>query len=95
MPTTNNKFVNITFDFLKRKLFKVGDLFYILNGKGITAEEIRSFKGSFPAVQSEAENNGILGYIDLSYCKKNYTYELEPCLTVARSGTSVFMVVLL
>lgn len=74
------------------KPFKVSDLFSIHNGKGITKEEIAENPGDFVAVQSGEENNGIMGLIDLEYCKsKGYTYSEKPCLTVARSGTAGFV----
>lgn len=74
------------------KSFKVGSVFTIKNGKGITQEEIDDNTGAFPAVQSGEENNGVLGKIDLEYCKKmNYTYSTRSCLTVARSGSAGFV----
>lgn len=74
------------------EMFCVKDIFIIQNGRGITNEEIEENKGNFPAVQSGAENNGIIGHIDLNYCKnQNYCYEVEPCLTVARTGSSGFI----
>ena len=74
------------------KPFKVGKLFTILNGKGITKEEIFDNQGDFIAVQSGEENNGVIGYIDLNYCKEmGYTYSQKPCLTVARSGSAGFV----
>lgn len=76
----------------KWKSFKVGRIFSILNGKGITIEEIEENPGLFNAVQSGEENNGILGKIDLLYCKKmKYTISEKPCLTVARSGSAGFV----
>ena len=74
------------------KLFKVSNIFTILNGKGITQEEISENSGTFPAVQSGEENNGVIGYIDFEYCKlMNYSYSKEPCLTVARTGSAGFV----
>ena len=61
-------------------------------GYGITKEEISENSGNFTVVQSGEENNGVLGKIDLSYCKAmNYIYSETPCLTVARSGSSGFV----
>lgn len=72
--------------------FSVGRLFTMLNGKGITQEEIAENAGEFIAVQSGEDNNGVMGKIDLNYCKKmKYTYSEKPCLTVARSGSAGFV----
>ncbi len=74
------------------KEFKIGKIFNMLNGKGITQEEIEENPGTFVAVQSGEENNGVMGYIDLEYCKEmNYIYSEKPCLTVARSGSAGFV----
>ena len=72
--------------------FKVSGLFTLLNGKGITKEEIEENKGSFVAVQSGEENNGVLGKIDKHYCiKMGYTLTDKMCLTVARTGSAGFV----
>ncbi|WP_297445171.1 restriction endonuclease subunit S [uncultured Campylobacter sp.] len=72
--------------------FQVKDILSIHNGKGITTEEITENAGDFAVVQSGEENNGVLGKIDLDYCKlKGYTYTEKPCLTVARSGSAGFV----
>lgn len=72
--------------------FHIKDIFTIKNGVGVTNEEISEHEGDFPAVQSGAENNGIIGYIDLNYCRKrNYCYVLDPCLAVARTGSSGYV----
>lgn len=74
------------------KPFQVGKLFTMLNGKGITQEEIADNEGDFIAVQSGEENNGVMGKIDLNYCKQmKYTYSEKLCLTVARSGSAGFV----
>lgn len=74
------------------KEFKISSLFTIYNGKGITKEEITEHPGTFAVVQSGEENNGILGKIDLDYCKNmNYTLSEKPCLTVARSGCAGYV----
>ena len=66
------------------KPFNVGRIFTMANGKGITQEEISDNSGDFIAVQSGEDNNGVIGKIDLNYCKKmNYIYSEEPCLTIA------------
>lgn len=80
------------FDIENWKLFELGKVLSITNGTGITKEEIALYEGDFPAVQSGESNNGILGYIDLNYCKeKGYAYSLTHCLTVARSGSAGFV----
>lgn len=43
--------------------FCASDIFFLYNGSGITKEEIEDNPGSFPAVQSGADNNGCIGYI--------------------------------
>lgn len=74
------------------KAFLVDDVFDIINGKGITTEEIENNPGNLEAVQSGEGNNGVMGHIDKAYCQsKGYSYCEEPCLTVARSGTSGFV----
>ena len=74
------------------KPFKIGRLFTMLNGKGITQEEIADNYGDFVTVQSGEENNGVMGKIDLNYCKQmKYTYTEKSCLTVARSGSAGFV----
>ena len=74
------------------KSFRVGRLFTMLNGKGITQDEISENEGAFIAVQSGEDNNGVMGKIDLDYCRQmNYTISERPCLTVARSGSAGFV----
>ena len=74
------------------KSFKVGRIFRILNGKGITNDEIEENPGTFNAVQSGEDDNGVLGKINLLYCKKKkYTISERACLTVARSGSAGFV----
>lgn len=74
------------------KEFEVSKILTIINGKGITKEEIEDNKGDFIVVQSGENNNGVLGKIDLEYCKsKRYSYSERPCLTVARSGSAGFV----
>ena len=73
------------------KKFRVGEIFTIRNGVGITKEEIHLHPGSLPAIQSGEENNGCLGTINEDYCiNKGYTISNGACLTVARSGSSGF-----
>lgn len=72
--------------------FSVGRVFTLLNGKGITKEEIELNKGDLPAIQSGEDNNGVLGKISESYCKEmNYTMTYKQCLTVARTGSAGFV----
>lgn len=79
-------------DISQWKEFKVSAILTIHNGKGITKEEIEENKGNFTVVQSGEENNGVLGKINLNYCKTmNYTLSEKPCLTVARSGSAGFV----
>lgn len=72
--------------------FIVGDMFEIINGKGITKNELYEHPGKIIAVQSGEDNNGCIGYIDEDYCNEvgYYVYK-ESCLTVARSGSSGFV----
>ena len=72
--------------------FYIGSIFSIINGKGITKEEIEAHKGDFNAVQSGEINNGVIGKIDLVYCKeRGYTFTTNPCLTVARTGSAGYV----
>lgn len=72
--------------------FYVGRIFTMMNGKGITKEEIELNKGNLTAIQSGEENNGVLGKISESYCKQmKYTMTCKPCLTVARTGSAGFV----
>ena len=74
------------------KPFRVGDIFNLFNGSGITKEEIELNQGDFPAIQSGEENNGVIGKINKQYCiEMGYTYSDEPCLTVARTGSAGFV----
>ena len=76
----------------KYKPFNVGDIFFITNGKVITRQEIKDHPGELAAIQSAATNNGIMGFIDEDYCReRNYSFTLEPCLTVARTGSSGYV----
>lgn len=80
------------FDIDSWEEFKVSEIFTLLNGKGITKEEIEENKGTFVAVQSGEENNGVLGKIDKQYCiKMGYTLTDKMCLTVARTGSAGFV----
>lgn len=72
--------------------FRVGDLFEIISGKGVTKNEVSDDDTLLPAIQSGEENFGRLGYLSEEYCKaKGYVYSLVPCLTVARSGSVGFV----
>lgn len=76
----------------KWRAFRVGDIFEVLNGKGVTKQEISEHQGELPAVQSGERNNGIMGYIDEEYCEQmNYTYSTDACLTVARTGSAGYV----
>lgn len=90
--TTSNNKKHINLNNCTWGNFSVGSLFSIMNGKGITREEIEGNPGDLVAVQSGEENNGILGKISRDYCvSMNYTVYYGPCLTVARSGSSGFV----
>lgn len=66
-------------DFSTWKSFAVSKILTIMNGKGITKEEIAENEGSFEVVQSGENNNGVIGKIDLVYCKSmGYTYTEKP-----------------
>lgn len=74
------------------KEFRVGDLFEIIGGKGITKQEIYEHAGKLPAIQSGEEKFGCIGYLDKEYCKaKKYAISGGECLTVARSGSSGYV----
>lgn len=74
------------------KEFRVGDLFDIKGGKGITKQEIYEHPGDLPAIQSGEENFGCIGYLNIEYCKaKKYIISKGECLTVARSGSSGYV----
>lgn len=93
-PITTNvksgKAINLEID--KWEEFTISALFTLLNGKGITKEEIEENNGSLIAVQSGEENNGVLGKIDKQYCiQMGYTLTDKMCLTVARTGSAGFV----
>lgn len=89
---TKNKKSTIQIDFKKWREFELSNLLTIRGGKGITSEEVESHPGQLRAIQSGEENNGVMGYIDLDYCQsKGYTICLDPCLTVARTGSAGFV----
>ena len=72
--------------------FKVGDIFEIYNGAGVTKEEITDFPGDIEAVQSGAANNAVLGMLSREYCESvGYKILTRPCLSVARSGTAGYV----
>ena len=73
--------------------FKVSDIFEpFINGKGLTEQEIKDNPGQLVAIQSSSENNTCMGYIDEQYCREmKYKIVLQPCLTVARSGSAGFV----
>ena len=92
ITTRNTAKLEKSLDVCSWKEFCVGDIFDILNGKGITKEEIEQNPGDYEAIQSGEENNGCIGFIDKNYClEKKYTLVESPCLTVARSGSAGFV----
>ena len=91
--TTHNRSLS-PINTCKWRYFHVGDIFEIKNGKGIILSEVINNPGTLKVVQSGAENNGVIGYIDVEYCQqKKYTLELSHCLTVARTGTAGFVAI--
>lgn len=79
-------------NFSEWKEFYLNDLFDVINGKGITKDEIFEHPGDLEAVQSGETNNGVLGRIDKNYCiNMGYSICEKPCLTVARSGSAGFV----
>ncbi|NLD48052.1 MAG: methyltransferase [Clostridiaceae bacterium] len=74
------------------KPFKIANILTIINGRGITTDEIEENKGDFIAVQSGEQNNGLIGRIDFTYCRRmDYVFSESPCLTVARTGSAGFV----
>ena len=87
-----NEASSLEIDIKKWKEFKVSSILTIIDGSGITKEEIEDNEGELNAVQSGEGNNGVLGKIDKDYCKsQNYAISEKPCLTVARSGSAGFV----
>ena len=87
---TSNDHFNLAIG--KWKEFSISSLLTIVDGSGITKEEIEDNEGELNAVQSGEGNNGVLGKIDKDYCiSQNYAISDKPCLTVARSGSAGFV----
>ena len=79
-------------DKIEWKPFKVSDLFDVINGVGVTRNEILNNPGTIRAIQSGEDDMGCIGTISREYCKKKkYRICEQPCLTVARSGSSGFV----
>lgn len=90
--TTNNRTIHSDLDIDSWKDFNVSSILTIIDGRGITKEEIEDNAGEMNAVQSGEENNGVLGKIDKSYCiSQDYAVSEKACLTVARSGSAGFV----
>lgn len=71
------------------KMFKVWDLFNVINGKGLTIEEIEENPWNIFCVQWWEWNNWSIGQIDIEYCKSKWYMIIDNnCLTVARVGTA-------
>ena len=69
--------------------FRIGNIFIVKNGKGLTIEEIDDHRGTLYCIQGGESNNGSIGKINRLYCyQKGYLIIDEPCLTVARVGTA-------
>ena len=89
---TENRYARIKLNINNWKEFNLSKILSIRNGKGITTEEVESNPGNLKAVQSGEKNNGVIGLIDVNYCINNgYTICLDPCLTVARTGSAGFV----
>lgn len=79
-------------NFLDWKEYYVDNLFHVINGKGITKEELSEHPGDLDVVQSGENNNGVIGKTNIDYCiEKRYSFCTEPCLTIARSGSAGFV----
>lgn len=79
-------------DVSKWKEFRVGDIFNVLNGKGLTIEEINENHGNIPCIQGGAINNGFIGLVSKNYIQsRSYILIKTPCLTVARVGTAGYV----
>ena len=79
-------------DTSKWKEFRVGDIFNVLNGKGLTIEEINENHGNIPCIQGGAINNGFIGLVSKNYIQsRSYILIKTPCLTVARVGTAGYV----
>ncbi|MBP5287008.1 MAG: N-6 DNA methylase [Elusimicrobiales bacterium] len=70
--------------------FKVDDILEIINGKGITQEEINIVEnGTIPCIQGGDTNNGILGYFSEEQIQdKDYKYIDELSITLSRVGSA-------
>lgn len=90
--STNNRSKKNNIDINKWKEFSISSIMTIINGIGITKEEIEENEGELNAVQSGEGNNGVLGKIDKDYCiSQKYAISEKPCLTVARTGSAGFV----
>lgn len=71
------------------EIFKVGEIFNIFNGKGITKSDFRKYSnGTIPCIQGGEFNNGVLGYFPEKLCQnKKYCFIDEICISVARVGS--------
>ena len=87
---TKIKHKELPFDTTKWKVFHVGDIFDLVNGKGITEKEtISDPRGNIPCVQGGDNNCGILGYFQTDKIKNTkYTYIGKNCITLARVGSA-------
>lgn len=63
------------------KSFCVNNIFFMLNGKGITKEEVEENEGLFKVVQSGETNNGVLGKID-----NRQLFDCEKTIALADRG---------
>lgn len=71
------------------KKYKISDIFIYKRGKGIVKEDSEMFPGKIPAIQGADNNNGVLCYLSKEFLSSgNYLYIKEPCITLARVGSS-------
>lgn len=89
LSTTNTTKSAIKLNIELWESFQLKDIFTVINGKGLTTEEIENYPGDIYCIQGGEENNGSIGQINKEYCRKNgYTIIEKMCLTVARVGTA-------
>ncbi len=89
LTTTNNKQNTIELNLNKWQSFEIKSILKVINGKGLTAEEIEENPGDIFCIQGGETKNGSIGCINRGYCEKQgYVIIDEMCLTVARVGTA-------
>ena len=89
LTTINNKENTIKLNLDKWQSFEIHSILKVINGKGLTTEEIEENPGDIFCIQGGESKNGSIGSINRSYCEKQgYVIIDEMCLTVARVGTA-------